>query len=253
VLEVRRIAVVSDIHGVVGALDAVLDAAGEAGCSEVWCLGDNVGHPGGNPLECIQIVEERCSIVVKGNHDAGLSGEVPLSDVAGIPAAKRALERIQAELADHPKRDQIRTYLRGLPLEVELETPRGPMLIVHASPLNQLWHDVRGAGDYWHAFSAAPQALLVLGGHTHRPSYCVRTTDGKLDHGSPADRMSDGIEIDPEAWTFANPGSVGAPASPERDAEWAILTIDASGAPTRIEWRKTAVPNRAGSPQTRQA
>jgi len=241
----RRVALVSDIHGVVGALDAVLTATEEDACAEVWCLGDIVGHPGGNPFECVQIVEERCSVVVKGNHDAGVLGEVPLSDFAGTPAAKTALERARAELDGHPQRAKLRAYLRALPLEVVLETRAGPMLLVHASPVDPLWHDVRGEDDYRRAFSAAPRALLVLGGHTHVSSSCVRTGNGRFDHAAGHDLLSDGIGISRGAWTFANPGSVGAPTNAERHAEWAILTLDETGTPVQLDWRRTPVRNLA--------
>lgn len=60
-------AVVSDIHGNLPALEAVLEDIPDT-VDRIWCLGDIVGY---NPWpgECVNIVRERADIVVQGNHD----------------------------------------------------------------------------------------------------------------------------------------------------------------------------------------
>lgn len=233
------IALISDVHGNLLALERTLAAAESAGCAEVWCLGDIVGYPGGEPLECIELVREHCNLVVAGNHDAGASGLARLEDFAGIPAAQAGIERIRTLLDSDPRGPELRAYLRELPLELQITTPAGPLFLAHASPLNQLWHTVTAAGDYWRCFAATPRAVLVLGGHTHRGSFCIRTATGALDHTSAWARKGEGIAL--ERWTFANPGSVGAPADAVGDAEWAILEISADGTPLRLSWQRTSV------------
>ena len=64
-------AVISDIHSNLEALVAVLSDIDEHGVEEVICLGDIVGY-GPNPLECVDLIRQRCTATVKGNHDAAL-------------------------------------------------------------------------------------------------------------------------------------------------------------------------------------
>ena len=65
-----RIAVISDIHGNLEALRAVLSDIRARGADEIYCLGDVVGY-GPNPRECLDLVMEWCQVVVLGNHDQG--------------------------------------------------------------------------------------------------------------------------------------------------------------------------------------
>ena len=64
-----KCAIISDIHGNLAAFKAVLahiDAQKDV--SEIWCLGDVIGY-GPQPVECYKIARERCSIIIKGNHE----------------------------------------------------------------------------------------------------------------------------------------------------------------------------------------
>ena len=63
-----RFAIVSDIHGNLEALSAVLRGIDEAGISRILCLGDIVGY-GADFEECLDIISKRCEIVLCGNHD----------------------------------------------------------------------------------------------------------------------------------------------------------------------------------------
>ena len=64
-------AVISDIHGNLEALQAVLRRIQELSISEIVCLGDIVGY-GPNPLECTDLVAKHCQLKVMGNHDFGV-------------------------------------------------------------------------------------------------------------------------------------------------------------------------------------
>src|SRR3989344_4001223 len=66
-----RIALISDVHANLEALEAVLTDIKKEGVDKIYCLGDIVGY-GPNPKECVALVRERCDIVVKGNHEVGL-------------------------------------------------------------------------------------------------------------------------------------------------------------------------------------
>ncbi|MEZ6048019.1 MAG: metallophosphoesterase family protein [Planctomycetaceae bacterium] len=61
-------AIISDIHGNLEALQAVLEDIKSHSIEEIYCLGDIVGY-GPNPRECVDLVMEKCSVVILGNHD----------------------------------------------------------------------------------------------------------------------------------------------------------------------------------------
>ena len=80
-----RVAVISDIHGNLHALEAVLTDILSDGADEVWCLGDVVGY-GPHPNECCALVRERASLCLCGNHDLAVVGGLDIADFAGDAA-----------------------------------------------------------------------------------------------------------------------------------------------------------------------
>ena len=66
-----NVAVISDIHANLPALERVMAEIDKSGVDEIWCLGDAVGY-GANPSECLAILADRCSVFLVGNHDLGL-------------------------------------------------------------------------------------------------------------------------------------------------------------------------------------
>lgn len=79
-------ALISDIHGNLEALNAVLDDIRQQGISEIYCLGDVIGY-GPNPVECLDIVRRKCAMCLLGNHD-----QAALFDPEGFnPVAFRAI------------------------------------------------------------------------------------------------------------------------------------------------------------------
>ena len=68
-----RIAIISDIHGNLEALEAVFSSINaQEKLDHVVCLGDIVGYYA-NPVECIDIIRNRCDIVIQGNHDSAIT------------------------------------------------------------------------------------------------------------------------------------------------------------------------------------
>jgi predicted phosphodiesterase len=81
-----RVAVLSDIHANVHALEAVLaDVAGEEP-DEVWCLGDIVGY-GPEPNGCCELVRGRAALSLAGNHDLAVLGTLRLAEFNNDAAA----------------------------------------------------------------------------------------------------------------------------------------------------------------------
>src|SRR3954471_17956332 len=95
-----RVAVISDVHSNLHALQAVLADVDAAAPDELWCLGDVVGY-GPRPNECADIVRERAGIVLVGNHDLAALGKLDTADVGALAAesahwTERALGAEQA-------------------------------------------------------------------------------------------------------------------------------------------------------------
>src|SRR5919106_476483 len=101
-----RIAITSDIHANLPALEAVLEAISETEADEIWCLGDVVGY-GAQPDECARLVAERCAICLVGNHDLAVLGELDISSFS--PAAAAAVRWTQGIA-----KDSTLDFLRGL-------------------------------------------------------------------------------------------------------------------------------------------
>jgi len=66
-----RIALISDIHGNIDALEAVLEDIHSQRIDEIFCLGDIVGY-GAAPAECLRLIRQHCSETILGNHDTYL-------------------------------------------------------------------------------------------------------------------------------------------------------------------------------------
>ena len=61
-------ALISDIHGNLEALEAVLEDIRQVSVDEIYCLGDIIGY-GPNPCECLDLVIKNCKSTILGNHD----------------------------------------------------------------------------------------------------------------------------------------------------------------------------------------
>lgn len=123
-----RIAVISDIHSNLAALTAVFKDIDSRSVEEVVCLGDVVGY-GPNPRECLDLVIERCSVCLCGNHDQAVFLEPSNFNVAAENACywtRRQLE-LDPDVASRAKRWD---FLGKMPLRHEI----GRMLFAHGSP-----------------------------------------------------------------------------------------------------------------------
>jgi len=116
-----RIAILSDIHANLEALESVLRKIDGSAIDELWCLGDIVGY-GADPLACIKLVQENCSLVIKGNHDDGAALQVTPTNFNRYAAI--ALDWTREQLDE----DSLQ-WLRRLPLHAV----RYGFLIFHSS------------------------------------------------------------------------------------------------------------------------
>jgi diadenosine tetraphosphatase ApaH/serine/threonine PP2A family protein phosphatase len=208
--ESRRVAVVSDIHGNLHALHAVLDAVAREEVDAVWCLGDLVGY-GPRPNECCAEIERAVSLCLVGNHDLGVLGRIPLEDFSDDAAA--AARWSQSTLAS-----DARAYLERLE---SLASADGAELF-HASPRDPVWEYVLGDEAARAAF-ALTSAPLVLVGHSHVALGFV-LKDGSVE-GAVAPGGAE-VDFSDRRWLL-NPGSVGQPRDGDARAAYLVLDLDA--------------------------
>jgi len=208
-----RVAVVSDIHANLHALEAVLDAIDADSPAELWCLGDLVGY-GPRPNEVIEIVRERARLCLVGNHDLGVLGRLDLEDFT-LDAA------VVAQWTRTVLLDENRAYLESLASEARVEGAE----LYHASPRDPVWEYVIDEETALAALEVTV-APLVLVGHSH-VALSISLANGELS-GAVA---PDGTEVPlTEARWLLNPGSVGQPRDGDSRAAWLELDFGAGKA-----------------------
>lgn len=199
-------AVLSDIHGNVDALDAVLEDLERHRPASVVCLGDFVGY-GAAPNECVERLRPRIEAAVTGNHDVVAVGRFKLgsfnSDAA--TAARWTADQLSPENRD---------WLAALPYTARW---RGNLL-VHASPIEpEQWHYVLSIDDAQHELAAFEEPLALIG-HSHVPGAFV-SQRGRVRY-----LRDEVVPLAPGARHLVNVGSVGQPR--DGDARAAYLLWD---------------------------
>ena len=209
-----RIAVLSDIHSNLAALDAVREDLPEH--DEVWVLGDIVGY-GPQPNEVIRTLQEMGARSVLGNHDGAAIGTVDAHDFN--PEAAAAI-RWTAEVID----ENARAYLSSLP-EVRREDP---LTAVHGSPRDPIWEYITSTSIAMANLDAF-ETPACLFGHTHLPIvFAAKGGRGTALAAIPDEPM----ELDAER-ILLNPGSVGQPRDGNPASSYLILDTDANAATFR--------------------
>lgn len=213
-----RYAILSDIHGNLEALRAVL-ADAESLVDGLICLGDVVGY-GPQPEPCLELMAERALAFVGGNHERGVAGLLDLDWFS--PYARAAVEWTRTHLDDDHRR-----YLAALPLVTEL----GDATLVHASPVQpEEWEYLVSAEDGLHAFTGFRTRLCFVG-HSHRPAVWSQGSWGPEFRPGGAE-----VTIDAGRRYIVNVGSVGQPRDRDARAAYAIWDVDAR----RITGRRVA-------------
>jgi diadenosine tetraphosphatase ApaH/serine/threonine PP2A family protein phosphatase len=204
-----RVAVVSDIHANLHALEAVLAEIDSAGVDEVWSLGDTVGY-GPRPNECCALVRERAAISLVGNHDLVATGALSVSDFNDDAAAAALWTGSVLDA-------EARAWLGGLAPEGEREDAA----LFHGSARDPVWEYVL-TEDAARATLDAVEARLVLVGHSHVPLEVTKTDDGVAGGVAGAE-----MEIALTERRLLNPGSVGQPRDGDPRAAWLLLDLEA--------------------------
>ncbi|MBI5837427.1 MAG: transcription antitermination factor NusB [Candidatus Eisenbacteria bacterium] len=218
-----KIAIFSDIHGNLDALEAVLAEVRAAGIRRMFCLGDVVGY-GASPNECCALVAEVSEDRVLGNHDEACLGRGNLEYFNSV--ARMAALWTQKTM-DGPTRE----YLETAPMTLALDAGPLPALLVHASPYcPDEWHYVLSEHDARAAFDACRDRLVFVG-HSHVPGVFDLAEDGKVTAGRGA-----GARLEPGHRYLVNVGSVGQPRDGDPRASWCALDPEAG----TVEIRRVA-------------
>ena len=216
-----RIAVISDVHSNLHALDAVLAEVDAGGFDQLWCLGDVVGY-GPRPVECVAALRERATVCLGGNHDLVVAGKIPLATFADEAAEAASWTR---GVLDEAARGFLDT------LEPKATLPGAELF--HGSPRDPVWDYVLSE-DAARWTLAATSAPLVLVGHSHVALELAG--DGTEVRGGQA---AAGTTLDlGAARRLLNPGSVGQPRDGDPRASW--LEIDNRAG--RATFRRTVYP-----------
>jgi diadenosine tetraphosphatase ApaH/serine/threonine PP2A family protein phosphatase len=218
-----RVAVISDVHANLYALEAVLAEIERQPPGAIWCLGDTVGY-GPHPNECCERVRDRADPVLIGNHDLVALGSAEVALAEFNPEAAEASLWTAKQLSEESRR-----FLEQLEPTAELESAQ----LFHGSPRDPVWEYVLTELIAVEAF-AMTHAPLVVVGHTHVAT--ALRFDGETLQGGVA---PDGFEARLEAgrWLL-NPGSVGQPRDGNPDAAFLELDLDAK----RARFRRVAYP-----------
>jgi predicted phosphodiesterase len=210
-----RIAVLSDIHSNLVALEAVLAHLGTV--DAVWHLGDVVGY-GPEPDAVVERLTSTGAVGVRGNHDAAAAGGSEIDYFN--PEARAAMEWTRRRITG-----TTRDWLDALP-ERRVE---GDITMVHGSPRDPIWEYVTSLAVA-RAGIAVMTTTLGLHGHTHMP-IAFAVTDDRLEVTAPSDGTR--LELEDRV-ALVNPGSVGQPR--DGDARASYLVLD----PERrtIDWHR---------------
>jgi predicted phosphodiesterase len=202
-----RVAILSDIHANLEALEAVLADARTQACTEFVCLGDIVGY-NANPGECVEIIRDLACPVVKGNHDEQAS---IISSTEGFnELAEEAIDWTRAQLSAEDK-----TWLSDLRLTRQVHD----FTIVHATlDTPGQWGYVFNDLDAVASFTYQHTSLCFFG-HTHWPTAFVRDDSVR--------RITVGqVVLSAGKKYFINPGSIGQPRDRDWRAAYCILHTD---------------------------
>jgi len=217
------VAVISDVHANLEALEAVLE---QVRGMELYCLGDLVDY-GASPNEVVERVRRGAKLVVMGNHDlAAITGDTSLFNARAAISSKWTSKTLTVDSRD---------YLSKLPRDWKSKVATASVYFAHGSPDDQLWEYVDPSTHHYlfgHYLTKLGVGLMGLG-HTHIP-YVWRGQEGVV----------------------FNPGSVGQPRDGDPRASWAVVTAQGETVDVeirRVEYNVVAAASRirkAGLPES---
>ncbi len=202
----ERVAVITDIHANLPALEAALEAVGELGVDGVWCGGDLVGY-GPHPNEVCALIEQRAIPTIYGNYDYAIARDLEDCGCAYRDPHDRELGQRSVEWTLAHTDRRAKDFMRRLPFDLRFQLGDHRLRLVHGSPrkVNEYLFEDKPARTFERIAAGADCDVLVFG-HTHQP--WVHEYGGVI---------------------FVNCGSVGKPKDGDPRASFALFELDETG------------------------
>jgi len=208
----QRVAVITDVHANLPALQAALRRIDELGIEEVYCGGDLVGY-GPHPNEVCALIAERAIPTIYGNYDYAIARDLEDCGCAYITPHDRELGQRSVDWTLAHTDQAAKDYMRELPFDLRFAVGDTSVHLVHGSPrkVNEYLFEDKPARLY-ERLAAAEDAEVLVFGHTHKPWI--------HEYG--------GVR-------FVNCGSVGKPKDGDARAAFAVLESTRDGLEVHIE------------------
>jgi putative phosphoesterase len=207
-----RVAVITDIHANLPALQAALARIDELGIETVYCGGDLVGY-GPHPNEVCTLIAERAIPTIYGNYDYAIARDLEDCGCAYITQHDRELGQQSVDWTLAHTDQASKDFMRELPFDLHFTVGVTRVHLVHGSPrkVNEYLFEEKPARLY-ERLAVAEEADVLVFGHTHKP--WVHEHGGVL---------------------FVNCGSVGKPKDGDPRGALAILQAGIAGFDVTIE------------------
>lgn len=222
----EKVAIFSDIHANLPALQAVLSDMRQRHLEQRYCLGDLVGY-GTFPNEVVALIRESKIPTIMGNYDQGVGSSSDECGCAYKTAEEEALGKRSIAWTNAHTSQENKTFLRNLPAQIPLKLGELQILLAHGSPrrINEYLYADRPDASLERLLDAAQADVLVVG-HTHKPYHRVL----------------------PSGRHVVNDGSVGKPKDGDPRAAYILLqgegrnlTVDFIRVPYDVERAATAI------------
>ena len=201
-----KIAIISDIHGNIDALESVLRDIEKENCSKIFCLGDLV-MAGPEPKETLnkihEIMQSKDFHIIQGNTDKMLSvfSFDTYNEILNTNAVMASAYLADSQILN----EEDKTFLKNLCVQEEIKLFGIKILLVHGSPRKNnenIYPNLKI--EEVEEIIAGTNADIIFCGHTHIPC---------------------GYQTNTEQ-TIINVGSVGRPFAESPEACYAILNIN---------------------------
>jgi len=220
------IAIISDIHSNLAALEAVLADIRSRDVERIICLGDIVGY-GPQPRECVAAVRQ-LGLTIMGNHDEAIFHSAK-TDQFNL-RAEMAIEWTREQLSLEGSEEEVKArfeFLRNLPMTEERAIGSVPLLYVHGSPRKPLREyifprDIQNVEKMREIFTLIRGLCFV--GHSHVPG--IYTEDLTYVHPSELELLRI-YHFEERQKAIINVGSVGQPRDNDPRACYVTLTDEA--------------------------
>jgi putative phosphoesterase len=209
---VERVAVITDMHANLPALQAALARIDELDVDAIYCGGDLVGY-GPHPNEVCALISERGIPTIYGNYDHAIARDLTDCGCAYVTPHDREIGQLSVDWTLAHTDQASKDFMRALPFDLRFEVGASSVHLVHGSPrkVNEYLFADKPASLY-ERLAAAEEADVLVFGHTHKP--WVREHGGVL---------------------FVNCGSVGKPKDGDPRAAFAVLEAAPDGVTVTIE------------------